>query len=168
MGDDGLGLCALERLRASGPFDPEPEWVDGGTWGMNLLPTIEGAEQLLLIDAIRTGGRPGELVLLEREALPRGLGIKLSPHQIDLQEVLAIAELRGRLPEKAVAIGLEPAIVELGCGLSPTLEANLDSLLEAARQQLERWGHATQHDECADEPHELELPGQEEAASDAC
>lgn len=141
MGDDGLGLVALEALRARGRFDPEPELVDGGTWGMNLLPIVETADRLLLIDAIRAGGEPGDVVVLEREALPRGLGLKLSPHQIDLQEVLAIADLRGRLPAEAIAIGLEPARVELGWVLSPVVEGALGELLERIVQQLEAWGH---------------------------
>jgi hydrogenase maturation protease len=142
MGDDGLGLHALEALSRSRAFDPEPLFVDGGTWGMNLLPIIESAERLLLVDAIRAGGTPGELVVIERDGLPRGLGIKLSPHQIDLQEVLALAELRGRLPGEAVAIGLEPERVELGCGLSPAVARGLDALLEGIGERLTTWGHA--------------------------
>jgi hydrogenase maturation protease len=147
MGDDGLGLLALEMLRRERVFDPPPLLVDGGTWGMNLLPVIEGAERLLLVDAIRTGARPGELVVIEREALPRGLGIKLSPHQIDLQEVLALAELRGTLPREAVAIGLEPERVELGVGVSSVVERGLGALLEGIAARLHRWGHqlATTH-----------------------
>ena len=142
MGDDGLGLLALEALCRSHAFEPEPVFVDGGTWGMNLLPIIESAERLLLVDAIRAGGTPGDLVVIERDGLPRGLGIKLSPHQIDLQEVLALAELRGRLPGEAVAIGLEPERVELGCGLSPAVARGLGALLEKIGERLATWGHA--------------------------
>lgn len=141
MGDDGLGLVALEALRRRVRFVPEPEFVDGGTWGMNLLPIVESAGRLLLIDAIRAGRAPGEVVVLERDALPMGLGIKLSPHQIDLQEVLALAELRGRLPREAVAIGLEPERVELGWGVGPAVAASLDALVARAVGQLRAWGH---------------------------
>lgn len=141
MGDDGLGLRALAALRSLGRFTPDPEWVDGGTWGMNLLPLIEGAERLLLIDAIRSGAAPGTPVVLPRHRLPRGLGMKLSPHQIDLQEVLALTELRGTLPAEAVAIGLEPARVALGCGLSEPVAAGLDALVQGAAALLARWGH---------------------------
>jgi len=141
MGDDGLGLEALAVLRARYRFDPEPEWLDGGTWGMNLLPFVESAERLMLIDAIRAGRAPGALVVLERDALPKGLGIKLSPHQIDLQEVLALAELRGRLPREALAIGLEPERVELGWGVGPAVRAGMEALLSRAASQLEAWGH---------------------------
>jgi hydrogenase maturation protease len=141
MGDDGLGLLALEALRKNRVFDPAPLLVDGGTWGMNLLPVIESAERLLFVDAIRAGARSGEVVVIEREALPRGLGIKLSPHQIDLQEVLALAELRGTLPREAVAIGLEPERVELGVGVGPAVERGLDALLERIAARLIAWGH---------------------------
>jgi len=142
MGDDGLGLVALEALRRSASFEPAPLFVDGGTWGMNLLPFIESAERLLLVDAIRSGASPGDLIVIERDQLPRGLGIKLSPHQIDVQEVLAIAELRGRLPREAVAMGLEPLRVELGCELSPVVARGLDALLESIGRRLAAWGHA--------------------------
>ena len=57
MGDDGLGLLALETLRNDRAFDPPPLLVDWGTWGMNLLPIIESAQRLLLVDAIRAGAQ---------------------------------------------------------------------------------------------------------------
>jgi hydrogenase maturation protease len=141
MGDDGLGLAALGALRERWRFEPEPLFLDGGTWGMNLLPAIESAERVLFIDAIRAGAEPGRLLVLEREALPRGLGIKLSPHQIDLQEVLALAELRGSLPAQSVALGIEPERVELGCELGPAVTAGLPALLDAIVQRLGQWGH---------------------------
>ena len=43
MGDDGVGLAALERLRDDWDMPADVELVDGGTWGMNLLPVIEDA-----------------------------------------------------------------------------------------------------------------------------
>lgn len=142
MKDDGLGLAALEALQARGPFEPGPDWIDGGTWGMNLLPFIESADRLLLLDAIRSDRPPGSVVVLEREAVPRGLGVKLSPHQIDLQEVLALAELRGRLPQDTVAMGIEPGEVVLGCGLAEAVRGALPALVERAEAQLLAWGHA--------------------------
>ncbi len=141
MADDGLGIAALEGLRERWTLPPSVRLVDGGTWGMNLLPLIEDAAEVLLLDAIDRGGPPGELVVLEREQVPRYLGLKLSPHQVDLREVLALAELRDCLPGKLVAIGLQPARIEMFSGLSPAVEAGMDRLLSAIIQRLERWGH---------------------------
>jgi hydrogenase maturation protease len=140
MTDDGIGLALLAALRARGPFEPEPVFVDGGTWGMNLLPTIEDAGRILFLDAVNFGADPGTAVRLERERLPRWLGIKLSPHQIDLKEVLALAELRGRLPADAVVVGVQPDRVEMGTELSGAADSGLEAALALAVNTLERWG----------------------------
>jgi hydrogenase maturation protease len=141
MGDDGAGVAALERLRDEWEIPPEVELVDGGTWGMNLLPLIESARRLILIDAIRSGVAPGTLTVLERKQLPRYFSLKISPHQIDLREVLALAELRGLLPDDLVAVGIEPERVDLELGLSPRVEAGLDKVIDLVLQRLEWAGH---------------------------
>lgn len=141
MADDGLGIAALERLRESGIIPDSVRLVDGGTWGMNLLPLVEEASELLLLDAIDSGEPAGQLIVLERDEIPRFLGLKLSPHQVDLREVLALAELRGGLPERLVVMGLQPARVEMFSGLSPELAGRMDHLLAAVIERLERWGH---------------------------
>jgi hydrogenase maturation protease len=140
MGDDGIGLAALQAMR-EWDITPEVELVDGGTWGMQLLPAIEDAGRLLFLDAIDTGVAAGDLVVLGREELPRFLDTKVSPHQIDLRDALALAEFRGRLARDTVAIGIQPANVSLGTELSPAAGAAMVTMLVAARQQLEAWGH---------------------------
>jgi hydrogenase maturation protease len=140
MADDGLGLAALDGLR-DWAFDPPVQLVDGGTWGMSLLPDIESAGRLLFLDAINVGAPPGTLVVLRRDDLPRYLTAKLSPHQIDLRDVLALADFRGGLPAETVAIGLQPAMIELATELSPPVRAHLPYLVGRAIDQLEAWGH---------------------------
>ncbi len=139
MGDDGLGLVALERLREGWALPPTVELVDGGTWGMSLLPEIERAERLLFLDAINTGAPPGTTIVLSRDEIPRYLAMKVSPHQVDLRDVLAVAELRGTLPDEAYAIGLQPERVEMSVGLSRTLEHRLDNLMATVVRRLEAW-----------------------------
>ncbi len=125
MGDDGLGLAILARLRAGWLLPPEVELVDGGT----------------VLDAINVGQDPGAIVVLERADLPRYFSHKLSPHQIDLREVLALAELRGTLPPDVAALGAQPAQVELMAELSPILARRVEAIAELAVARLERWGH---------------------------
>ncbi len=140
MGDDAVGLVALERLRDGWALDGV-ELVDGGTWGLSLLPVIEEAESLILLDAIAAHAPPGSLIELSRERLPIYLSRKLSPHQVDMKDALAVAEWRGRLPSRIVAIGLQPDCVELGTALSASVEEQLDILVGAVIAQLQRWGH---------------------------
>jgi hydrogenase maturation protease len=141
MGDDGLGVEAVEELSQRWAETPTLRFLDGGVWGMRLLPYIEEADRLLVIDAIRAGEEPGELVRLERNEIPRHMSMKLSVHQVDLGEVLAVAELRGTFPEEAVAIGIEPQIVQSYVPLSAKVREQVPALLEAVEEQLREWGH---------------------------
>lgn len=142
MADDGVGLAALARLDDEWFVPRTVSLVDGGTWGMNLLPVIEHAERLLIFDAITVGEPPGTIIRLERGDIPRFLARKLSPHQIDLREVLALAELRDTLPEQIVALGIQPARIEMSTTLSPEVEAQLDELVRRGADELSRWGVA--------------------------
>lgn len=142
MGDDGIGLAALTRLLAQHELPPGVEAMDGGTWGMNLLPVIESHRQVVLLDAINAGAAPGSLVELSQDGLPRYFQHKLSPHQIDLREVLALAEWRGTMPDEILALGIQPERVELHDGLSPRVSQALPALVARAVARLEAMGHS--------------------------
>lgn len=140
MADDGVGLAALARLREEWCIPKHVELVDGGTWGMNLLHIVEGADRILIFDAITMGQEPGAVIRLEGDEIPRFLSQKVSPHQVDLRDVLALAELRGLLPSRIVALGIEPARVEMSTELTPLVEARLDDLVRMGVATLEQWG----------------------------
>ena len=140
MGDDGFGIAALERLRATWVMPTEVDLIDGGTWGLSLLPVIEDAGRVLLIDAIDVGAAAGTEVALERDELPRYLATRLSPHEIDLRDVLALAELRGRLPAQLVAVGVQPGRVELVEGMTAPVLERLDAVVQRVGSILLSWG----------------------------
>lgn len=141
MGDDSLGLVALERLRSDWELPEEVELMDGGTWGMNLLPFIECCDRVILLDAIQNNTQPGTVIELAGDRVPRMLSHKLSPHQIDMREVLAVASLRGTLPRTLVALGIEPLDVEMRTELSDVVAAAIPRLVTRAIQQLKSFGH---------------------------
>jgi hydrogenase maturation protease len=141
MADDGFGLAALAALRERWLLPPEVDLADGGTWGIRLLPLIEGADRLLVLDAITVGAPAGTPVALEGDELPRYLALKLSPHEIGLSEVLALATLAGTLPREVVALGAEPGSVEMSAELSPALAAQVAPVADRAAGYLRGWGH---------------------------
>ena len=141
MGDDGLGIAVVAHVQSAWGEAPELLVVDGGTWGMNLLPIVEQARRLLIVDAIDRDAKPGTLVTLQRDEIPRYFGRTLSPHQLDLREVLALAELRGPLPQETVAVGIQPAAIELSLELSSEVAAALPALLDDIESRLRRWGY---------------------------
>jgi hydrogenase maturation protease len=142
MHDEGLGVRAVERLRAAYVLPPEVEVLDGGTLGMYLLPRLEGVTHLLICDAVQTGGAAGALVRLEGDAIGAVLSPKMSMHQLGLQDLLALASLQGTLTAHVVVWGMEPAVVELGLALSPAVSLQLDALMQALVRELIQWGLA--------------------------
>jgi hydrogenase maturation protease len=80
MRDEGVGVRVVERLLEDCEFPPEVEVLDGGTLGLGLLPWVEEADRLLVIDAVDMGLEPGSTARLEGDEVPAFLGVKISPH----------------------------------------------------------------------------------------
>ena len=138
--DEGLGVRAAERLAARYRLPPDVQVMDGGVMGLDLLPYLEGISHLLITDAVQTGQPAGSLVRLEGEAIPAALQVKMSMHQVGLQELMALAGFQGTLPEQVVLWGLEPASLEWGLELSAPIAAQIDALVDAAVGELRAWG----------------------------
>lgn len=141
MGDDGLGPAVLRRLAENWQLPDGVRLVEGGLGGLALLPVIEDARRLIVVDAIARGGIPGTPVSIERAELPTRYGLRLSPHQVDLHDIFALASLRGTLPPEAIALGLEPADCSWGRDLSAPVAAGVGAVAEQVVTQLEAWGH---------------------------
>ena len=137
MGDDGVGLELLASVQAAFS-DPRVEYVDGGTSGMELLPVIQSARRLLILDAV-SGRTPGEVVELPGDQIPRLLAAKLSPHQLGLLDVFAAARLLGTEPDEVTVIGIVPEFVDVQVGLTPAVSASLPEATELAVSVLKRW-----------------------------
>ena len=142
LGDDGLGERALEALQRDWALPPELELVAGGNGGLDLLPVVEDARRLIVVDAIEAEAAPGALVALEGDAIPLALGSAISPHQVGIAQVLALARIRGDRPERVLALGLQPGSLREGIGLSPEVEAGLEALVERLVTELRAWGLA--------------------------
>lgn len=138
--DDGVGIRALERLVERYHLPANVRAIDGGVMGLDLLPYLEQADALLIIDAIQTGQSPGTIVRLEGEAIPIALAIKMSVHQVGLQELLATSRFQGTLPSRMVLWGMEPASLEWGLDLSPSVAAQVDVLVTKTVKELAHWG----------------------------
>jgi len=138
--DEGLGVHAVRALQSGhGGRFPKAAFVDGGVLGLNLLPLVEEAPALLLIDCVQAGRPPGTIIELAAEQIPRYSGVKLSQHQTTFQEVLGLAEIRGALPERLHLVGVQPASLALGTELSPVVRASLPGVLLAVERQLHAW-----------------------------
>jgi hydrogenase maturation protease len=138
--DEGIGVWIAESLRRRWWFPPEVLVIEGGTLGLDLLPRLDAIERLLLIDAVTVGREPGSVVRLEGDAVPAALAVKISPHQIGVQDLLAVARFSGAEPPRVVLCGMEPERLDPGIGFSPRVRARLSELEERVLAELRDWG----------------------------
>lgn len=142
--DEGLGVAAVRRLAERDL--PGVEAIDGATLGLQLLPEVEGRQTLLVLDAVVDDSlEPGSLVVLEREELQLRPKLFFSVHQLGILEVLASATFLGQAPARVAAIGMVPASLETGYGLSPTALARLDDMVDLAVARLAAWDEERLH-----------------------
>ena len=141
LSDEGVGCRCVEELERRYVLPPAVSCVDGGTAGFELLPLVEDAQALIIIDALKDGRAPGTLVLVENDAVPRLMLTRTSPHQIGICEVLATAQLTGKVPKRLLFFGIEPKSLEVAMGLSPEVSQALDKALDAVVSSLRDLGH---------------------------
>jgi hydrogenase maturation protease len=137
--DEGMGVYVLRSLEERLGEVPDLDLVDGGVMGLNLLQMVEASDHLLVLDAVDTGSPAGTVTTLSREEIPRFSGIKMSQHQVTFQEVLGLAEMRGKLPPHLHLVGAQPDDLSIGLGLSETVTSALPTMVDAAVEVLTNW-----------------------------
>lgn len=142
--DEGFGVRCVEALSRAWHFPPQVTLMDGGTQGLYLLPYVQEADCLLVFDAVDYGDAPGTLREVTGDEVPRFMGAKkMSLHQTGFQEVLAAADLTGKLPKELVLIGVQPEELEdYGGSLRDVVKARMPAALDLALAWLARWGVA--------------------------
>ena len=111
---------------------------------MGLLEDMSGRDHVLVLDACQTGDPPGTLVRLAGDDVPVYFGMRISPHQLGLSDVLATLVLSGEEPAEVTVLGLVPQSLEMCLELSGLITEKLDSLVEAAVVELSRLGYPPQ------------------------
>jgi len=83
---------------------------------------------------------PGQVFRLVGEEVPRAFANKLSVHQMGVQDLLAVCELMGHLPPELVVWGVQPACIEMGTELTPTVAGAIEPVVDGVLGELRRWG----------------------------
>lgn len=138
LSDEGAGVKAVEELQDRYDCSGAVEFVDGGTIGLELLPYFEGRSHILIIDAVKTGRKPGTIVRIEDP--PAYFSSKTSPHQIGLADVMGIAVITDIMPKNITLFGIEPKQLSTGLDLSTEVARNLSQLVDMVADELKAIG----------------------------
>ena len=136
--DEGFGVRVIEKLEERYMFPDNVSVVDGGVLGVNLLGVISQADQLIVVDAIRNKGNPGDVYRLSGEQIPERIRAKNSIHQVDFLETLTLCRAIDKVPE-TVIVGVEPLDIEtLSIELTPVTAAKVDVMIDMVLSELDR------------------------------
>jgi len=138
LSDDAAGLYLEAALKEERDASPRVEFVDGGTQGLALLGYLSNRRAVLVLDAVGLGAEPGSVHVLRGPAID-GLRVQraTTAHEGNALELLAVARLLGDVAAEVVVVGVEPALIATGIGLSPAVTAGLPAAMERARAVLD-------------------------------
>lgn len=131
-GDDGVGPRLIRYLWERG-LPPHIKLVDGGTSGVDVVFHMEGADEVVFVDACCTGEEPGTVFCVpheEVEELPSSEEANL--HSIKWYHAVAIARhlLNGNYPKSIKVYLIEGKSFGIGEVLSEEVESAMKKLAE--------------------------------------
>jgi hydrogenase maturation protease len=134
--DEGVGVHIAQRLQKM-VLPQHVEVLDGGTAGLDLLDSIVGREKIIIIDTVKAGKAPGTIYQFSSEDIEERPKSWLSLHDIDITDLLKLADmLEIKKPEIAV-IGIEPKDMESSdLELSPEIEAKIPEVIELVLKEI--------------------------------
>lgn len=134
LSDEGVGIHVLEALaKSSLPQEGVVDLIDGGTLSFTLAVAIEEADALIVVDAAQLKSPPGTLRLFRGEDMDNFLrgNRKSSVHEVGLTDLMAIAQLTERWPQKRALVAIQPEKLDWGQEPTPPV---LSAIPEACRQ----------------------------------
>jgi hydrogenase maturation protease len=137
LSDEGVGVAAARALMKE-KLPAGVEVMDAGCALCDVIMGLDGFDRLIIVDAVRGGGDPGDIYRLDPDSLADGSPARrpLSLHETGVLESIAMARLAGtRLPPITI-IGVEPHTIEPGTQLSEHLSSRMPDILKAVRNEL--------------------------------
>ncbi len=110
LGDEGVGVHALNRLRLEG-LPEDIQLIEGGVGGIALLNYVRGVERAIFIDAV-SGNQPGKVYRLTERDLDTKVKTLLHPmslHDVGLAEMIKIGQTvySKEMPKEIIIYGIE-------------------------------------------------------------
>jgi len=134
--DEGIGVHLIEYLKNQ-PLPGNVELIDGATGGFDLMPHILGAEKVVIVDAIRAEGKPGDIYKFTPDDFSTDSFPKTSLHDITLKDIFQLMQKLGTVPP-IVIFGVQPKVMEWGMELSEEIEKILPKLSKLVIEEIRK------------------------------
>jgi len=130
--DEGIG-CHVAHALEEIPL-PDTKIIDGGTCP-DVLQFVEDTDKLVIVDAVKGGGTPGQIYRFHLEDITLEQKPFLSLHDVGLVDNLMLMQLWHNISE-AIIIGVEPKEINWGLELSPELQGKMPQIIDTILSEL--------------------------------
>jgi hydrogenase maturation protease len=111
------------------------ELIDAAAGGFDLLPFITDAQRVIIVDAIKARGKPGDIYKFVPEDFEVEPFPQTSLHDVCLKDIFNIVRLTGKLPDITV-FGIEPKTVDWGMDLTEEIRSILPRLGQLVLEEI--------------------------------
>jgi hydrogenase maturation protease len=134
--DEGIGCHVVHALEGI-PL-PDVKIIDGGTCP-DVVQFLDDADKLVIVDAVKGGGTPGQIYRFHLEDITLEQKPFLSLHDMGLVDNLML--MKPWHPDfigidETVIIGVEPREINWGLELSPELQEKMPQIIDAILAEL--------------------------------
>ncbi|HUK46903.1 MAG TPA: hydrogenase maturation protease [Terriglobales bacterium] len=126
--DDGAGLLVAERLRS---FGIQVEVQSGEA--LDLIEAWRGADEVIVIDTVVTGARPGTLHIWDGAELQLPACSQPSSHGLGVAEAISLSRTLNYVPKRLQIFGIEGRNFNFGSTVSPQLLTTVEKLVDTIR-----------------------------------
>lgn len=132
MMDDGIGIYLTEELASNNP-QSDVQYIVGESDVDFCIEQMERATFIILIDAVFSNTKPGDLTIYPLDSLNVVRHLEISPHNQHLLQALSqLKEIR-----RGYLIGIEPYEISFHINLSKELERKWSRILEQTKTTIE-------------------------------
>ncbi len=126
--DDGVGPLIARKLE--GKKLPKTLIKVHSGEGISLMESWEGAQTVILLDAVKSGEQPGKIYRFNShfDSIPTGF-FNCSTHDFGVREAVELARAFDRLPPGLIIYGIEGKSFEEGVGLSSEVKKVINDVV---------------------------------------
>ncbi len=137
LGDESIGPHIIDKLLQM-HIPSNVEVIDCGCDLLSLIPYLNKLQKIIIIDAIRAGGKPGKIYRFDYSKLQITQAQMQSAHQIGPVDTLKL--LKQVYPAlsncEIIVIGIEPEAMELSTCLSEKVRESIADVVRLILEEI--------------------------------
>lgn len=137
-GDDAAGPVLIRRMWETTDFPQDIQLADGGTSGMDVVFKMRDADNVIIVDAAKTGAKPGTVYQVPGSEIEEVPAVSGGSHDFRWDHAISVARwlLGDHMPKSIEVYLIEGSHYEYGGELSPEVSDAVDAVARRITQEV--------------------------------